>query len=111
MSAEPKQLTIRNGDNLRKWIMFSITVLVFLGAVASGWFGVCGRMDRMEASAADQEKQVSTEKLMLLEKISDIKVDGTRISQQTAKDVIAMKVKLDSIDYTVKKIAEKLNVN
>ena len=105
------QIVIQNGDRMRKWVVFAITVLLFLGLIATSWFGLSGRVDGLAQAFSQSEKTDCEKNQIIVEEIKEVKKEGTQVSRQNRRDIIAMKKDIGYTADMVKKIATKLNVN
>lgn len=98
-----EKITIKNGKEIRAWII----IIAMVGSlVISGIIGWSNLQGQVKINADNNKKLYGNIK----EITREIKQEGTQISQQNQRDIIAMKKDINYTAETVKKIAEKLNI-
>ena len=90
-------ITIKNGNKLREWTIFGITVISLLVGGAMVWSSLCNKVSNLEI---ETHRIVST---------------GTAVSQENARDIIMIKADVkytraavDAIDHKMEKIYERV---
>ena len=99
----PNKLTINNGKELRKWGIFAVTIIGILIVGITGW-------NSLEGQVAENQKEVSRvcDDLKALSK--NLHINGTTVSQQNRRDIIALKKDVQYTAAMVRRIADKLGV-
>jgi len=106
-----KETTFKNGDRVRRWIVTGIAIFVFVSGLLGTWFGLCGHVTKIEQAHAQAVANEIERDRIITARLAEVRTEGTALSRQNQREIIGLQVKINSIDYTVKKIAEKLNVN
>ena len=97
-------ITIKNGKELRKWGSFT---LAFLLAIIGGvtW------LNSLQGQVDENEEDIAEYCTVVDKRLGYIETHGTEKSQKNERDLIALKKDVQYTASTVKKIAEKLNIN
>ena len=85
-----EEIRIKNGNRIREWLIFAGSLVGMIVTATLVWATLMGRVDNLEKD------------------VSAVHVEGTRLSQQNCRDIIAIKADVKYTRLAVDKIDSKL---
>ena len=99
----PDTITLPNGKELRKWLIFGGTILTSIIIGMTAWVS-------LQKQVEENGKALTRECGILKIKFAELGSDGSILAHENQRDIIAMKKDIQYTAVTVGKIADRVGV-